>query len=106
MKRTVVSNFNVTRGDEKGEINLSWDSVVNAELYVIQFSDLQNGANAKRTKKLHSVSNNYPWKTADIINESKYTIRGLKEKRTYKFRVAAVTSSKQGPWSRTVKKVI
>ncbi len=106
MKSAVISNLSVTRGDDKGEINLSWDSVESAELYVIQFSDSTIGLRLNRAKNAASTSNNTSWKTADIINESKYTIRGLKERKTYSFRVAAVTSSNQGPWSRTVKKDI
>jgi Fibronectin type III domain len=106
MKRTLVSNLNATRGDEKGEINLSWDSITSAELYVIQFSVSKNGSALKENKSSEGKLTEAGWKTADIINESKYTIRGLKEKKTYLFRVAAVTTSKQGPWSRTVKKVI
>lgn len=106
MKRTMVSNFNATRGDEKGEINLSWDSVSSAELYVIQISAAKNGSKTNVLKSSNARLIETEWKTADIINESKYTIKGLKEKKTYLFRVAAVTTSKQGPWSRTVKKVI
>lgn len=106
MKSAVVTNLSVTLGDEKGEMNLSWDSVESAELYVIQFSGSRNSSNIRTAKRTTSVSNDTLWKTADIINESKYTIRGLKEKKTYLFRVAAVTSSRQGPWSRTVKKEI
>jgi hypothetical protein len=98
MKSMAVTNVNVTRGDEKGELNISWDSQQHAELYVIQYGTGNNG----------EVSNsaNISWKVADIIDESKYTIRGLKESKTYLFRVAAVTAKKQGPWSKTVKKNI
>lgn len=88
MKSMAVTNVNVTRGDEKGELNISWDSQQHAELYVIQYGT------------------GNVWKVADIIDESKYTIRGLKESKTYLFRVAAVTAKKQGPWSKTVKKNI
>lgn len=87
-----IQSFNVTRGDEKGEVNITWDSVNDAKLYIVQYS----GAAAK----------NNDWKVADIVNESFYTIRGLKKNRTYFFRVAAVNSSKQGPWSRKIKKNI
>ena len=93
-----VTNVNVTSGDEKGELNISWDSQQHAELYVIQYGTGNNGAALKGER----VS----WKVADIIDESKYTIRGLKESKTYLFRVAAVTAKKQGPWSKTVKKNI
>ncbi len=106
MKSSFVSKLNVTRGDETGEINLSWDSVKNAELYVIQFSTAKNRQAIKDEKSDDSKINNAGWETADIINESKYTIKGLREKKTYLFRVAAVTTSKQGPWSRTVRKEI
>jgi len=93
-----VTNVNVTRGDEKGELNISWDSQRHAEFYVIQYGTGNNAAG--------NSSGSVSWKVADIIDESKYTIRGLKESKTYLFRVAAVTAKKQGPWSKTVKKNI
>ncbi|MBE2227971.1 MAG: fibronectin type III domain-containing protein [Ignavibacteria bacterium] len=96
MKSMPVTNVSVTRGDENGEINITWDSLRHAELYVIQY-----GTGSRGDQK-EDVS----WKVADIINESNYTIKGLKKSKTYLFRVAAVTAKKQGPWSRTVKKSI
>lgn len=91
MESLIISNINVTRGDEEGELNLSWDSLNDANLYVIQYG---------------TGKQNVSWKVADIVNESRYTIKGLKEKKTYLFRVAVVNSSKQGPWSKVVEKSI
>ena len=92
MNEFYIRGFNVTRGDEKGEVNISWDSVNGAHLYIIQFAGTGN--------------KNNEWKVADIINESFYTLKGLKNNRSYFFRVAAVNSRKQGPWSRKIKKDI
>lgn len=104
MKSPSVTKLNVTRGEETGEINLSWDPVKNAELYVIQYNTAKNRAAANGRIKHADKLKDECWITADIINESKYTIKGLKEKRTYLFRVAAVTTNRQGPWSRAEKK--
>ncbi len=76
-------------GDIKGEVDLNWDGIEIADSYVIEISI----GVAKRE-----------WNLVDITNESKYTIKGLKLNKTYFFRVAAVNSQKQGPWSEPVSK--
>lgn len=73
MSRLFIQSFNVTRGDDKGEVNISWDSISNAKLYIIQFSGTAGS------------KNNNEWKVADIVNESFYTLKGLKKNRTYFF---------------------
>lgn len=87
----MISSIAAAKGDVKGEVDLNWDGIDIADSYVIEF---YNGSSKKN------------WVLVDIINESKYTIKGLKPNRTYSFRVAAVNSQKQGPWSATVKKRI
>lgn len=86
-----INSIHAARGDGAGEIDLNWDAIENADSYVIEFCE-RNG----RAK----------WNVLDIINESKYTVKGLKNKKAYMFRVAAVDSKKQGPWSITVEKII
>lgn len=92
MNRLNIRSFNVTRGDINGEVNICWDSVNEAQLYIIQYTGREYGNNE--------------WKVADIVNESFCTLKGFKKNRTYYFRVAAVNGSKQGPWSRKIKKII
>lgn len=88
----IISSINAAKGDIKGEVDLNWDGIEIADQYVIEFC---NGISNKN------------WIVVDIINESKYTIKGLKPNKTYSFRVAAVNSQKQGPWSEPVcKKVV
>lgn len=91
MNKLFISSINATNGDIKGELNLTWDGIDIADSYLIELS---NGS-----RKLN-------WVLIDITNEPKYTIKGLKLKKTYSFRVAAVNSEKQGPWSETIKKRI
>lgn len=91
MNDLTISSMSAANGDIKGEIDLNWDGIEIADSYVIEFT---NGGPKNQ------------WILVDITNESKYTIKGLKPKKTYSFRVAAVNSKKQGPWSETVKKRI
>jgi hypothetical protein len=79
-----------TSGDGEGEIDLAWEPVKTADVYVIQKS---SGA-LKPTK----------WKYEDIVTESSYTVSELKSGRKYWFRVAAVCSEKRGLWSNIVRK--
>jgi hypothetical protein len=77
-------------GKFKGEVNLQWDSVRKANLYVVELAPAKTGK----------------WKQVDIICSSIYTIEGLKQGCTYLFRVAAVYINGQGPWSKPVAKKI
>lgn len=86
-----INSINAAKGDLKDEIDLNWDSIDAADSYVVELCE----CNGKEK-----------WNLVDIINESKYTITGLKDKRLYKFRVAAVGMKKQGPWSCIVEKKI
>ncbi len=86
-----ISSMNAAKGDLKGEIDLNWDAVEEADSYVIECRERNSRAK---------------WNLIDITNESKYTVKGLKWKKIYSFRVAAVNSEQQGPWSKSVEKVI
>ena len=103
----VIENIYAARGADTGELNLSWDSLKEAELYVIQYMDtkshrLKNNNSAKKSgTRIKSL-----WKVADITDEPKYTFKGLKGNRKYSFRVAAVSAEAQGPWSTTTEKEI
>ena len=77
-------------GDMNGEVNLLWEPVSGARTYVIQ----------------KSLDSNNPtrWIQEDIITKSWYTVSKLKSGRKYWFRVAAIGSKGQGPWSEPVQK--
>lgn len=79
-----------TSGDRDGEIDLVWDPVSNARLYIIQ----------KSSGSLRPAN----WKDEDIITKSCYTVSKLKSGHKYWFRVAAAGSGGQGPWSKPVRK--
>ena len=91
MKELTISTISAAKGDVKNEVDLNWDGIENADSYVIEC-------------RLENIKDK--WNLVDIVNESKYTIKGLKQNKTYEFRVAAVNSMKQGPWSKIVKKQI
>jgi hypothetical protein len=88
MKVLNINSINVTKGDGKGEVNITWDSVEKADRYLVQYC-------IEKKKK---------WVLADITNEPNYTLNGLNGRKTYYFRVAAVNSEIKGPWSDPVKK--
>lgn len=91
MNALEINTMYVTRGDGAGEVNISWDSLDEADRYVVQYS---------------TTGSRNDWRLADITNESSYTLKGLKLHKTYIFRVAAVNSSKKGPWCAPVKKKV
>ncbi len=90
MNALEINTMYVTRGDGAGEVNITWDSLDEADRYVVEYTT--PGKNE--------------WKLADITNESNYTLKGLKLRRTYIFRVSAVNSSQKGPWCTPVKKKV
>ena len=80
----------VASGDSKGEINLLWEPVRNANSYVIQRSRWRKGA--------------LRWHYVDIIDKSSYTDTNLKSGIKYCFRVASITSKGQSLWSTQIQK--
>ena len=79
-----------TSGDSKGEIDLVWEPVCRADIYIIQ----KSSGSLKPAK----------WKREDIVTKSSYTVTELKSSHKYWFRVAAVSSHGQGLWSKAVQK--
>lgn len=86
---TVLNNLAAAKGDSKGEINLQWDSVENADSYIIEIAD----------SKLAKV---IKWKVLDIITDSRYTFRNLSSNKNYIFRVSYVNGNGQSEISRQV----
>jgi hypothetical protein len=77
-----------TSGDDEGEIDLVWEPLKTADVYLIQKST----GSLKPTK----------WRFEDIVTESSYTVSKLKSGLNYWFRVAAVRSKTKGQWSNHV----
>ncbi len=108
-----ISNLNVTDGESEDELNLSWSNITGAVYYIIQqkyspgdkYKQVENRKNIVRTNST-GKKNMDNWKVCDIINEPVYTLSGLKSGKKYSFRVAAVNAKKQGPWSRSIDKII
>jgi hypothetical protein len=81
----------VTVGDHDGELDLAWDTVRGARSYVVERSP---DPPAEST-----------YTHAAVSTRSRVTIEGLTSGTRYWFRVAAVTSNEQGPWSNPVARV-
>lgn len=84
------SFLTATSGDTAGEIDLVWEPVEKAYTYVVQ--------------KCKDSKGPVKWKNEDIVTKSSYTVSKLKSSQKYRFRVAAVGSKGQGPWSTPVQK--
>lgn len=82
--------LNAAGGDLKGEIHLMWEPCKNARYYLIQ--------------KSSCLSKPARWKYEDIIITSSYTVSNLKSKKSYMFRVAAMTETGKTNWSKPVLK--
>lgn len=76
-----MKNLSAAKGISRGEINLQWDPADNAVSYIIEIASVR-------------IHNNIKWKILDIISDSRYTVRDLKSKRNYYFRIA--TADKNG----------
>jgi hypothetical protein len=74
-----------TVGDNDGELDLDWDSVRGATTYLVQRSIDPPTATT--------------WQQVLVVTNSKGTVTGLTSGTKYWFRVAAVGTAGQGPWS-------
>jgi hypothetical protein len=79
------TGFTTTTGDGDGEIDLSWNSVANAQSYVVERSLVAPPAAA--------------WEHQVTTTKSKITADNLSSGTRYWFRVAAVGSKGQSGWS-------
>lgn len=80
--------LNAAGGDLKGEIRLLWEPCRNARYYLLQ--------------KCATLSKPYRWKYEDMISSANCTVSNLKSNRNYMFRVAVMTETGKGPWSKPV----
>ena len=84
-------SLTATAGDHDGEIDLSWDTVRGARSYVIERSA--------------DPPSETTWAHSGVSTRSRTTIEGLTSGTRYWFRVAAITSSGQTPWSNPAMKI-
>lgn len=80
-----------TAGDNDGEVDLDWDSVRGAKSYVME----------KSPDPITATS----WQQASLVTKSKGTVSGLTSGTKYWFRVAAIGTSGQSPWSGPATKI-
>ena len=80
----VVLDFLATAGDDAGEIDLTWSPVKYARGYQVEC-------------KLHNDAG--VWAPVKFGTKSKMTVTGLTSGTTYAFRMRAVGSAGEGPWS-------
>jgi hypothetical protein len=69
----------------EAEMELTWDVVNGAKSYIVQFTT--------------DVSASSNWTLATACTKSKATVKNLESGKKYWFRVAALGSAGQGPWS-------
>lgn len=81
-------DLSATAGDQEGEIDLDWDRVKGSKSYEVQ--------------KSADASN---WQHAGVATKSKMTVSGLTSGTKYWFRVRAIGSRVNSPWSDPATKV-
>lgn len=77
------------KNKKKKSVVLAWKKSNNASKYKVQWALNKKFSKKQKTK---------------ITTKLKYTVKGLRKKKTYYFRVAALNNVGSGPWS-NVKKV-
>jgi hypothetical protein len=81
-----------TAGDHDGQMDLSWDPVISATSYVIEFSpDPPTGTS---------------WKHLGVSTKSSFTVTDLVSGSRVWFRVAAVNAAGQSGWSDPATKIV
>jgi len=88
---TQVGSLAATTGDFAGTVDLTWDKVTGARSYVIQ----------QTTTPGEEAS----WKLVASCIKSSATVAGLTSGTKYYFRVAALGTAGQGPWSDLAEKM-
>lgn len=79
------ASFDVIDSNIDEEVKLKWKHVKGAKNYLVEYKGSSKGEK---------------WKQADFVSGSFCIITGLKKKRKYKFRVAALNSTKRSKWSK------
>ncbi len=79
------ANLRASMGDLAGEIDTQWDAVRGAKSYILDC-------------RTHGATPG-PWAQVKILTSSKFTVTGLVPGQEYSFRVRAVGTAGEGPWS-------
>ncbi len=82
---TQPQNLRATMGTMTGVINVQWNSVKGAKSYILDC-------------RTHGATPG-PWSQAKILTTTKFALTGLTPGQEYSFRVRAVGSAGEGPWS-------
>ena len=77
-------------GTSSGEMVVSWSRVAGTVSYLVQYST---------TPEVEAS-----WQTGGVATKAKLLVKGLTARTKYAFRVAAVATAGQGPWSNVVEK--
>ena len=77
-------DFLATFGDNPGEVDVTWSAVKGAKSYIVEVRENVAGT---------------AWGGARVVTKSRATIDGLTTGKTYAFRVRAVGTAGEGPWS-------
>jgi hypothetical protein len=88
---TQVVSLAATTGDFTGTVDLTWDTVTGARSYVIQ--------------QTTTPGDEASWKLVASCIRSGATVAGLTSGTKYYFRVAALGTAGQGPWSDLAEKM-
>lgn len=77
-------DFLATFGDNPGEVDLVWSAIRGAKSYIVEVRENVAGT---------------AWGGANVVTKSRATMEGLVTGKTYAFRVRAVGTAGNGPWS-------
>lgn len=89
---TQPAALSATAGDHDGTIDLSWDPIVEAASYIIEMSP--------------DPPTTISWNHQGVSTKSTFTVPGLTSGTRHWFRVAAVNSNGQSPWSDPATKIV
>lgn len=84
-------NLSATAGDQDGDIDLDWDNI--------------RGAKSYRMEKSSDPITATSWQLVEVVTKSKGTVSGLTSGTKYWFRVAAIGTAGQSPWSDPATKI-
>lgn len=84
-KPAAPQNLAAKIGTYDGTVNLTWEKVYGRLVFVVQFNTDAAGESG--------------WITAGMPTACKFTVKGLESGKKYWFRVAAIGTAGQSPWS-------
>ncbi|MBI3509601.1 MAG: fibronectin type III domain-containing protein [Bacteroidetes bacterium] len=84
-------NVNATTGDNPGEVDLHWDRIAGCKIYEMEYTSDPAGLTG--------------WLRAGTTTKSSFAVQNLNSGTKFLFRIAAVGTKGQGPWSDSVTKI-